>query len=67
MAGSMISNQPLTLKTTITTVMGTGSTFEIYETTIEATKASIVFRNKLQLERLSVDIALGGVCTIVKR
>lgn len=67
MAWGMLSNQPLTLKTTITTVMWTGATFEIYETGIVLTKASIVFRNKLQLERLVVDIATDWVCTIVLR
>lgn len=67
MAQSMLSNQPLTLKTTITTVMWTGATFEIFETGIVLTRASIVFRNKLQLERLVVDIATDWVCTIVLR
>lgn len=67
MAWSMLSNQPLTLKTTITTVMWTSDTFEIFETGIVLTRASIVFRNKLQLERLVVNIATDWVCTIVLR
>jgi len=67
MAWSMLSNQKLTLKTTITTILWTGGTFEIYETWIELTNASIVFRDSVKLERFVVNIATTGVCTIVLR
>jgi len=67
MADSMIANQWLTLKWTIPTTAGTWDTFQIFETGVVTTASSIVFKNKLQLERLVVDIATDWTCTIVLR
>jgi len=67
MAKSMMSNQSLTLKGSISTALWTGGTFEIFETGIVLSAASIVFKNKIQLERMQVSIATDGTCTVVKR
>ena len=68
MTDSMMSNQSLTLKTAIVpTSLWAGSTFQIYETWIVLSKASVVFRNKVQKERWQLDIATDGTCTIIKR
>lgn len=67
MGKSMISNQPITVKWDILTTLWTGDTFTIYETWLDLVKASIVLKNKLQLERFSVDVAIDGTCTIVLR
>jgi len=67
MADSMISNQQLTLKTLIPTTHWVWDTFTIFETWVVTDNSSIVFKNKLQLERMVVDIATDGTCTIVLR
>jgi len=67
MGDSMISNQSLTLKSKITTTMGTWDTFTIFETWVVATKSSVLLKNKLQLERFVLDIATDWTCTIVYR
>lgn len=67
MTDSMISNQAITVKSTITTSMWTGSTFQIYETWVVVSNASVVIKNKVNLERFVLNIDTTWLCTIVLR
>ena len=67
MANSMLSNQKITLKSRIPISYDVGDTFTIFETWIEAVWASVVFSNKVQLERFQLDIATDGTCEIILR
>ena len=63
----MLSNQRLTLKSHIPISFGVWDTFKIFETGLDVVEGSIVFSNKVQLERLVVNIDTDWTCEIVMR
>jgi len=67
MSNSMLSNQRLTLKSHIPISFGVWDTFKIFETGLDVVEGSIVFSNKVQLERLVVNIDTDWTCEIVMR